>query len=443
MAAYTLEGSAPAMHLESQLFSVPVSYTERWKTEHERLNPVATVPDGSSQGDISFYIPPSSSGLISLNDICLELELGILTKNKDTEWRMVNKTDGVAIANNPLHSIFSQLHVTVANKTISDASSSYPYRSYLDTLLTHSYQTQSSQMTSAGWYPDTAHFFNHDTLNAGELSRREIFGRGHYVELAGRVFSDLFDQQKPLITGVPITIRFVMAKPEFYFRIFDPDETRQFKIHLKNPRLSIRRHIPSPDYMIKVSEELQTRPCKYHVERVVVRQTDIPRGTQSTVISNMQIGQLPKIALIAFIDSADFHGKSSRNCFNFDHFNLQQISCEVDGQSFPGRPYTADFDKFQSLECYNGLLETLEKRNDPNGELGFSREHYSGGYAIYGMKLATCGRGTLGLIKQGNLSVSVTFAQPLKSTIMMIAYLMYDSVIEINQHRILSTDFTA
>jgi hypothetical protein len=195
--------------------------------------------------------------------------------------------------------------------------------------------------------------------------------------------------------------------------------------------------------MIKVSEELQTKPCKYHVERSVVRVTDIAKGTQSTVVSNLQIGQLPKVVLLGFVDSDDFHGKTTRNCFNFDHFHLQQLSCEVDGQSFPGRPYIADFDKNQSLECYNGLLETLEKRNDPLGELPIDRDQYAGGYSIYGMKLATCGRGTLGLIKQGNLSVSVTFAQPLKSTVMMIAYLIYDSVIEINQHRVLSTDFTA
>jgi hypothetical protein len=225
--------------------------------------------------------------------------------------------------------------------------------------------------------------------------------------------------------------------------MFDADKTKQFKIFIKNPRISIRRHIPTPDYMIKVSEELQTKPCKYHVERSVVRVTDIAKGTQSTVVSNLQIGQLPKVVLLGFVDSDDFHGKSTRNCFNFDHFHLQQLSCEVDGQSFPGRPYIADFDKNQSLECYNGLLETLEKRNDPLGELPIDRDQYAGGYSIYGMKLATCGRGTLGLIKQGNLSVSVTFAQPLKTTVMMIAYLIYDSVIEINQHRVLSTDFTA
>ena len=442
MAAYTLEGSAPAMHAESQLFSVPVTYTERWKTEQERLNPTAMVADGSTNGDITFYIPPSTSGLISLSDIALEMDLGLMVKTDKSEWTMVTATDGVALVNNALHSIFSSVHVTVANKLISDASTFYPFRAYLDTLLTNTVQTQRTQMTTAGWYPDDPTLFNNET-NTAELHRRRLFGKGHFVQLSGRICSDLFDQDKPLITGVPINIRLVLAKPEFYLRVFDTDKTKHFKIFIKNPRLSIRRHIPSPDYMIQVTEELQTKPCKYHVERTVVRVTDIPRGTQSTVLSNLQIGQLPKIVLIGFVDSEDFHGKSNRNPFLFDHFNVQQLSCEVDGQSFPGRPYTADFAKGQSLECYNGLLETLDKRHDSHGEFWFDREQYNGGYTLFGMKLGTCGRGTLGLIRQGNLSLSLAFAQPLKSTIMMVAYLVYDSVIEINQHRVLSTDFTA
>ncbi|OQV19439.1 hypothetical protein BV898_06553 [Hypsibius exemplaris] len=291
--AFTLEGSASAMHPESQMFSVPVTFTERWKVEHDRLHPTATLADGTTTGDMFFYIPPSTTVWLFLKT--LHLNWSLVYKNKDVEH-------------------------------------------CLDEAISFSYQD-------------------------------------------GFV---LFEQEKDLITGVPVTIRFVMAKPEFYLRKFDSDLTKQFRIVIKNPRLRIRRNIPAPDYLISTTEELQSKPCKYHVERTVIRVTDIPRSTQSTVISNLQIGQLPKICLIGFVDSKDFHGDSTRSPFLFDHFGLQQISCEVDGQSFPGRPYTAEFDKFQSLECYEGLLETFEKRHDPHGEFWFDREDYAGGYTLFG-----------------------------------------------------------
>ena len=101
MVAYTLEGSVLAMHLKSQLFGVPVSYTERWCTGHERINPTATIAEGSTTEDLNFYIPPSSSGLISLNDICLELDLGLQVKTPTSDWRMITMNDGVVLANKP------------------------------------------------------------------------------------------------------------------------------------------------------------------------------------------------------------------------------------------------------------------------------------------------------------------------------------------------------
>ena len=54
--AMLIENSAPAMHEESQLFSVPVSFTERWRTETERMNPTTVLTDDGATGDIfSFH----------------------------------------------------------------------------------------------------------------------------------------------------------------------------------------------------------------------------------------------------------------------------------------------------------------------------------------------------------------------------------------------------
>ena len=47
------------------------------------------------------------------------------------------------------------------------------------------------------------------------------------------------------------------------------------------------------------------------------------------------------------------------------------------------------------------------------------------------------------LIKQGSLSVSVSFTTPLPDVVMMISMLVYDNLIEINQHRQVIADFTA
>jgi len=40
-----------------------------------------------------------------------------------------------------------------------------------------------------------------------------------------------------------------------------------------------------------------------------------------------------------------------------------------------------------------------------------------------------------------NLSVALTFSKPLAETVMMVCLLVYDSVLEVNQHRQIIDDF--
>ncbi|XP_055355053.1 uncharacterized protein F54H12.2-like [Paramacrobiotus metropolitanus] len=444
MAMLMVEDSEPAMQLENQLFALPATLTDRWRTENEKLNPTTILTDNGSAGDNNFFIPPSTSGLLSLADMILELEVGIKVRKGSGEWEAMTAADGVAPVNNFLHSLFSSCHVTVANRLISDAATFYPYRAYLESLLSYTTDAQNSQLTSAAFYHDTALRFNDETLNKGEKNRKALFDGGNYVQLSGKLFADLFDQSKPLCTGVPVNIRLVVSRPEFSLRVWDQDATKTFKPFIRNARLSIRRYIPSPDFLTAVTGELLKKTVKYHIERVVMRVSDIAQKTQSTVVSNLQIGQIPKVVFIGFVDSEDFHGSSKRNPFNFQHFNLTQISVEVDGQSYPNKPYMADFERSLSLECYDGLLDTLGHRPSLQGSLPFTRTQYNQGYTLYGFDLTPghTGRGPLTLIKQGNLSVSVSFGKPLEKTIMMVCMLVYDSVIEINQHRQLIADFS-
>ncbi|XP_055337791.1 uncharacterized protein F54H12.2-like [Paramacrobiotus metropolitanus] len=446
MAMMMMPNSEPAMQLENQLFALPATLTDRWRTEHEKLNPTTIFTEDGTAGDINFYIPPSTAGLLSLGDMVLELEVAIkVKKNNQNNFEIITAAEGVAPVNNFLHSIFQSVHVTVANRLISDAATFYPYRAYFESLLFHSPEAQFSQLSSAGYALDLPGKMNNQTDNTGEVWRHDLFGKGEYVQLSGKIFADLFDQSKPLCTGIPVQIRLVMNRPEFCLRVWDADkDTKTYKPFIRNARLSVRRYIPAPDFMTAVAGQLLNRTVKYHIERIVMRVADIPKNTQSTVVTNLQIGQIPKVVFIGFLDSEDFHGNYQKNPFNFHHFDVRQISVEVDGQSYPTKPYNADFAKNQSLECYDGLLDALGAKNHPTGCWSVNRNGYNEGYAIFGFDLTPghTGRGPLTLIKQGNLSVSVTFAKSHAKSLMMVCMMVFDSIIEFNQHRQLIADFS-
>ena len=255
--------------------------------------------------------------------------------------------------------MFSQVHVTLANKLISDAGNYYPWRSYLETLLAYNSGAQKSQLTSAAFYLDTPGTFNSATANEGEKKRRKLFTKGDYVHLSGKICADIFEQNRPLITGVPLSIRLFINQPHFALRVYDTDQEKQFRFFIRNPRIHVKRYIPTPDYMLKMTEQLLTKPALYHIERSVIRVHDLAAGTQSTVISGLQSGQLPKVVYLALVSSKDFCGQVGRTPLFFDHFDLQQVSLEQEGVSMPSKPYQCKFPN-NCLELYDGLLDVLQ-----------------------------------------------------------------------------------
>ena len=55
-----------------------------------------------------------------------------------------------------LHSLFGQLDISLNGRTISGESITYPYRTYLETLLSYGEEAKSTHLTPSLFYKDTA-----------------------------------------------------------------------------------------------------------------------------------------------------------------------------------------------------------------------------------------------------------------------------------------------
>ena len=79
------------------------------------------------------------------------------------------------------------------------------------------------------------------------------------------------------------------------------------------------------------------------------------------------------------------------------------------------------------------------------GSLMFDRTSFAGGFTIMAANLApsSTGRDTLGLIREGNLSIELDFAKPLPNTVMIVALLLFDTLLEINHFCQIISDFSS
>ena len=214
---------------------------------------------------------------------------------------------------------------------------------------------------------------------------------------------------------------------------------------IRKPRLFVRKYEPSAGYMNALSKRLLRAPAVYHFERVQMRQATIAGGLQTAEWPNLVAGQLPKMMLVCLVSSAALSGSHDTTPFYLDHFDVSYLNAEIDGKLYPSGGYTMDFGTHQTLSCYDGLCRVMEVFNNADRALPFSRTEYEKGFTIFGFDFTPGGtsRGALTIIKQGNLNLNIRFQKQLPNAINIIAYLVFDSTISINNNRQAIFDFSA
>ena len=94
----------------------------------------------------------------------------------------------VAPVYNWLHSIFSQVDVYLNDTSNTPSSKTYPFRAYVDTVLSYGVEAKNIQLTSQLWYKDTAGHMTAMTVdrgNTGMVERRRHISESGVVEMTG------------------------------------------------------------------------------------------------------------------------------------------------------------------------------------------------------------------------------------------------------------------
>ena len=124
---------------EWDLFSVPPTQVSLEKGLWIDHQPVSSVSNG---GPITFMRPGTED--------CLDLSKTILVVHAKVTKANGNDVDAgehVGIVNNFLHSLFKQVDVFLKEKQVTQATGTYAYRAYLETLLNYGPAAKESQFT--------------------------------------------------------------------------------------------------------------------------------------------------------------------------------------------------------------------------------------------------------------------------------------------------------
>ncbi len=304
----------------------------------------------------------------------------------------------VAPVNNTLHSIWDSVQIELNGKSITGHGMHYAYRAYLENLLSFNPLTIEKNLDTEGFYYDTpAHINSVILANANEnteLRKRTLmWNEGHEVELTGRLHSEIFHQEILLPPNVNMKLTLTPNKAKTCLITPAPanvnDPQPEFRVNIIDCHFYARKVQLYPDITLAQFKQHQTIPYEYPFRHIDSQFLTLGNGIATFSEMFHTNGQLPSRIIIGMISQNAHDGHYQHNPFNFQHFNLQNISLNVNGKVYPTTgqlttDYTATQNKY--LAAYNNTLHEVGILTTDR-PFPIKYEHFRQGYALYAFDL--------------------------------------------------------
>ncbi len=408
------------------------------------ITPVSAIQHGCS---LEFDVQPSDLLAVDLSKSYLYVTIQLL-KADDTK-----PEDSVEIStiNLPAHTMFSQLDVELSGQKISDSNTLSGYRSMLETLLSYDKNVQETELQKSLWYKDTADHmkaFNtkgNTATNLGLKARAEYFKAGAEVELIGRPHGDIFNQPLAIPPKVPIKLRFVPAHDDFVIVTPAPEGNAaqvKYKVKIISAKMYIYTLELTPSVQLEITHHLQKQNIVIPLIRNTMKYLAISSAQTANLFEGVFRGQLPDRIVLGLVTDSAMTGGYQENPFNFQHFNLNYLTLNVNGENLPNRPFTPDFTNKKYLREYYSMFEGLEIQNSAKS-INISRDEYAKGYTlfVFDLRSGPNSTGALAATKTGDVRLELKFSTATTTTINCLVYAEFNTFIEIDKHHNVITPF--
>jgi hypothetical protein len=355
--------------------------------------------------------------------------------------------DPVGPVNNLLHSLFSQVDISLNGTLITNSTNTYPYRSYIEDLLSYGPSAKKSQLTAALFYKDEAGKMDKENpfadtaadQNSGLVKRSTFTAKSREVDMVGRIHGDIFFQQRYMLNEVNTRIKLTRSKDNFCLMA---SGGTQFKMKITSASMMIRKVKVSPSVYLAHAKTLEHGMAKYPIHRVICKSFTIPTGYLDISQEKLFSGQLPTRLIIGCVDNRAFNGDLARNAFNFQHFSMSEISVYLDGQQNSIKPMSLDFTNGLYVTSFMDLFRSTGKLNQDEGN-DIDRTDFNDGYALYAFDLTPdlSENESFNLARQGTVRVDLKFATALPNTVSVVAFAEFENIIEIDRNRNVVFDF--
>jgi len=193
------DGGCECITNSMDLFSVPPVQKSVEYGKYVDYHPINTITDGAP---IELEIPATGEDYLDLCNSTLYVKAKII----QTDGSDLLNDERVAPVNLFLHSMFSQVEISINGTLITTTLDTYGNQAYIETLLSYGEDAKKSQLSSSLFYKDQSGKFESTSLsgdqptNPGFVLRNELIKGSQSVDMIGRIHADLFSRIDILLT---------------------------------------------------------------------------------------------------------------------------------------------------------------------------------------------------------------------------------------------------
>ena len=185
----------------------------------------------------------------------------------------ITKANGANMDNNlkagptnlTLHSLFQEIIPTLGTTQANEPSNMYQYRSYMETVLNYSQETQETRLLTEGWVKDTAGSMAVTDLagaNVGLRERATWFANSGVVEFVGRPHLDICHQSRLIPPKIDLFLKLMPAPSQFVCISAPPAanaQQEQFKVVIQHEKFTVRMKRLADAAEVAIQSKLQEK----------------------------------------------------------------------------------------------------------------------------------------------------------------------------------------
>ena len=435
--------SCECLKSELDLFSVPPTQTSIEQTAFKQYHPISSV---SGHSPIEFHVPATDEDYLDLQQSYLYLKVRIQTglganlAAPDGDGDPADETFVFPI-NYFVNTQFKSVDVYLSNAQVSPNDNMYPYRSYLETLLSYGSDVKNGPLQCGLFFPDVVEPDLHSkTVNAANCvnsGARMRYLRSRYsttLEMMGRIHSPLFNQQKLLLNKVDLRVKFNRHDPRFCLMAFQANQA--YSVTIDQAILNVCHKTVSASVRESHEMGLLKANAKYPIRQSEMKFFTKAAGHADLSEPNLCSGVLPRRIVVGLVRSEAFNGSTHHNPLNFGSHDLESIQIRRNGVSLPFDELKLDFDNEHVINGYTSLFQGFGRQFRDRGLSLTLDDYISSGSSLYAFDLSQDGEDhNLSPLQEGTVSLQIKLRRSVNYSITIIVYMEKDGLVEIDRDR--------